>query len=141
MKIKFNNQDSLKQYIVEGLHKHDKKVGYNLFEGNEKLGTKVGFEALENDKTIGGVTGKISDLDYLHISLLQVEEAYRGKNIGTKLVQKMEEYAKKKNLSGVTINTLSYQAKGFYLKLGYTIYGEFTDKKTSVSKYFFIKQF
>lgn len=140
MKIVFNNDEKLDLYIKEGLNRHNQTAGIDFFSNNTKLGNKVGFEALENNQTIGGIFGKIEIFDYLHISLLFVDENYRGKAIGTKLIEKMENYAKENNLNAITLNTLSFQAKDFYVKLGYTIYGQFTDKKTGITKYNLIKQ-
>ena len=140
MEFKFNNEKSLDDYNKNGLAIYDKKIGIELYTSNKRLGDRVGFEAVEEDKVVGGIVGKIEIFDYLHISLLYVEEEHRGKDIGTKLINKMEQFAKKNNLNAITLSTLSTQAKGFYLKLGYEIYGQFTDKTTNITKYNFIKQ-
>jgi ribosomal protein S18 acetylase RimI-like enzyme len=141
MEFKFNNEKTLDEYIKSGLAIYDEKVGFELYRSSKRLGERVGFEAVEEGKIVGGIAGKIEVFDYLHINLIYVEEEYRGKDIGTRLVKKMEEYAKQNNLNAITLSTLSTQAKCFYVKLGYEIYGQFTDKKTNITRYNFIKQF
>jgi ribosomal protein S18 acetylase RimI-like enzyme len=140
MEIKFNN-DTIKQVLLDGLDEQEKKLGICLYSGENRneIGKKVGYEVLENDVPIAGVVGKITEFNYLHISLLQVNEQYRKQKIGTQLIKKMEQYAKENNLKAITLNTLSYQAKDFYLKLGYQIFGQFTDPTTNITKYYFIK--
>lgn len=140
MEYKFNAEKEMDDYIKAGLAKYDTKAGVELFRSNNRLGERVGFEVLENGERVGAIMGKIDVFDYLHVTLLYVEEEHRGKDVGTKLVTMMEEWAINQKLNAVTLNTFSFQAKGFYLRLGYQIYGEFIDKKTGVSRYMLRKE-
>jgi predicted GNAT family N-acyltransferase len=50
-------------------------------------------------------------------------EAYRQKGVATKIMEKIEEYAKENNISKLKLHAQLY-VKDFYLKLGYTPVGE-----------------
>jgi len=54
---------------------------------------------------------------------LYIDENYRGKDVGTELVRKVEEFARENDCSLVRMNTYSFQARGFYEKLGYSLWG------------------
>jgi ribosomal protein S18 acetylase RimI-like enzyme len=57
----------------------------------------------------------------MYISRLAVDEAYRGNEIGTKLMYKIEEKAKEQNVYSINLGTVEFQAKKFYEKLGYKV--------------------
>jgi GNAT superfamily N-acetyltransferase len=65
--------------------------------------------------------------DWMHIDELWVEESHRGQGIGKTLMQKAEEYAIAKTLSGLWLWTQSWQAPKFYEKLGYAEFTRFED--------------
>lgn len=90
------------------------------------------YLAIENDKAIGlimGIVVKYDDNDYLDytcpkagdITELIVSSKARGKNIGTKLMNKMEEYFKSIDCKWIHVDVFSYNLRGknFYSKLGY----------------------
>jgi ribosomal protein S18 acetylase RimI-like enzyme len=83
-------------------------------------------------KIVGGVYGWIV-YGCLHIDELWVESIYRDQNLGSKLIIKAQEYGKINNCSFSTVNTMDFEAKPFYEKLGYEV--EFMrkgyDKNTS----------
>ena len=101
-----------------------KLTAQRLKEHTEKaIGTSIGHEpfglmAYDGDKLIGSVIGKIF-FNWLHIDLFWVEEHCRGKGMGTHLMNAAYEFALSKNLSGIEVWTQSWQAPGFYRKLGY----------------------
>ena len=68
----------------------------------------------------GGVHGEIKK-DSMYVNLLVVNEAYRGKRVGTNLMLKLEEEAKKKGVVQIDVGTAEFQAKPFYEKLGYKV--------------------
>src|SRR6202044_2142900 len=76
----------------------------------------------ENHAIIGGLTGK-TYWRYLDIAFLWVEEKYRKQGIATKLMRAAESEAFIRGCEHVFLDTLSFQALGFYRKLGYTEFG------------------
>ena len=79
-----------------------------------------------NDKNIliGTITAEIL-WDWMYLDELWVMDIYCNQNYGTKLLQAAESFAKSNKLIGTWLWTQSWQAKGFYEKLGYSIFTEF----------------
>ena len=60
----------------------------------------------------------------MHIDSLWVDETLRGQDYGTKLMKMAEEEALKRGCTIAYTDTFTWQASGFYEKLGYTVYGK-----------------
>lgn len=82
--------------------------------------TDVFFVALEDNTFAGGVHGIIEE-DSMYISRLSVNPKFRKHGIGFKLMLMAEQRAQSLNLYNMTTGTCSFQAKDFYIKLGYEI--------------------
>ena len=54
-----------------------------------------------------------------YVSYLWVDESERGRGLGTALLVAAEEHAKRKGCSVVFLATHSFQAPGFYARMGY----------------------
>ncbi len=65
--------------------------------------------------------------DWLYIDELWVSEELRGKGVGRKLMKLAEEFAATEQLEGIWLWTQSWQAEGFYRKLGYVEFSRFED--------------
>ncbi|HMI97132.1 MAG TPA: GNAT family N-acetyltransferase [Micropepsaceae bacterium] len=76
-----------------------------------------------NDAIIGGLWGT-SAAGWLHIELLYVPEEFRTRGLGSSLIKRAEEIAAKRGCVGVRLDTFSFQAPGFYEKLGYRTFGK-----------------
>jgi GNAT superfamily N-acetyltransferase len=71
---------------------------------------------------IGGLTGR-TYWRYLDIAFLWVDEKYRGKGYATQLMRAAEAEARARGCERAFLDTLSFQALDFYLKLGYAEFG------------------
>lgn len=76
------------------------------------------FARDEAGKIIGGLTAR-TYWQYLDIAFLWVDEKYRGEGYATLLMKAAEDEARRRGCEHVFLDTLSFQALGFYLKLGY----------------------
>jgi len=100
---------------------------YNIKKTNGKL--KVPNVELiyvarnENGVIVGGISGS-AYLSSLEIEVLWVQEAYRGQQIASRLLEKIERQAKNAGCQMVHLTTYSFQAPLFYQKHGYVICGE-----------------
>ncbi len=92
----------------------------------------------EDEAIVGGLVGSIW-LDWLSIDLLWVAEAYRGKRHGTALMEMAETEARKQGIRNVFLNSFSFQAPGFYEKLGYRQFGRLDEFPAGHSRYWFTK--
>ena len=88
---------------------------------------------------IGGLTGH-SSYEWLFIHLLIVPESHRGKGWGRKLMQQAEQVARTRKLTGIWLDTFDFQARPFYEKLGFTVFGELKDHPRSISQYWLQKR-
>ena len=61
---------------------------------------------------------------WLHVETLFVHEAYRGRGLGSQLLQRAETYARTVGCVGAYLDTLSFQAPDFYPKHGYEVLAE-----------------
>jgi ribosomal protein S18 acetylase RimI-like enzyme len=75
----------------------------------------------------GGVSGYWSSLGWLYINSLWVDEIHRGSGLGRRLMGLIESEAVRRGCKYAYLNTMSFQAPGFYKKLGYTVFGKLDD--------------
>ena len=77
---------------------------------------------------LGGLTGRPPSLRaWLEISTLWVHDAHRGQGIGRGLAERAEEEARRRRCHYARLATSTFQAPGFYEKLGYILYGKLED--------------
>lgn len=86
----------------------------------------------------GGLWGSTS-YDYLHIDMLFVPEQFRRQRLGTAIMKKAEEEAVRRGCRGSYLDTFSFQARGFYEKLGYAVFGALEDTPPGHSRFFMKK--
>lgn len=89
---------------------------------------------------VGGLWGKIA-YDWLFVELLAVPEAYRGHAYGTALMQEAERQARAQSCLGIWLDTYAFQARGFYEKLGFTVFGTLEDHPKGSRRFFLQKRF
>lgn len=75
---------------------------------------------------VGGLIGELK-WEWLHIDLLWIDDAHRGKGHGEALVAMAENAAREHGARGVYLSTMSLQAPEFYPKLGYRQWGLMED--------------
>lgn len=74
----------------------------------------------------GGAYGRIN-WSWLHVSLLWVAAAHRGRGWGRQLLEAMETAARERGCRQAHLDTFSYQAPGFYEGQGYTVFARLED--------------
>jgi ribosomal protein S18 acetylase RimI-like enzyme len=92
------------------------------------------------EKFVGGLTCAIWH-QTMHIDLLAIEKAHRKQNLATKLMRKAQDKALESGVTSMTVNTQDFQARGFYEKLGFTVFGQLEDVPyVGTTKYYLIKR-
>ena len=76
----------------------------------------------ERGDVLGGVLGQLWG-GWLQVAYLWVAEPARGSGHGTRLMQDAEGYARGRGAVGATVETHSFQARPFYERLGYEVFG------------------
>lgn len=86
---------------------------------------KVTRVALDEDGVmLGGILCTYTDiLDNLSVDILWVDENHRGAGVGAALLRSVEAYARRQSCIIAHLETLDFQAKGFYHKQGYEVFG------------------
>ncbi len=89
--------------------------------------------------TTGGLCGRTL-YDWLFVEYLVVPETVRGQGLGAALMQRAEEIAIERGCIGVWLDTFAFQARGFYEKLGYSVFGQLDDHPKGSARYFLNKR-
>jgi GNAT superfamily N-acetyltransferase len=77
----------------------------------------------EDGRLLGGLLGSMV-WEWLQIDVLWVDEAVRGKSYGSLLLRQVERLAWDAGCQYVRLDTFDFEARGFYEKHGYRVYGE-----------------
>ena len=89
---------------------------------------------------IAGINSKMYCWNCLYIDVLWVKEEYRKEGLGSKILNEIEKVAKDKGCYLIHLDTFDFQAKDFYLKHGYDIFG-ILDECPQKHKRYFMKKF
>jgi GNAT superfamily N-acetyltransferase len=73
--------------------------------------------------------------DWMFIELLVIPEAMRGRGVGASIMRRAEDVAIERGCVGVWLDTFSFQARGFYERLGYTVFGQLDDHPRGSTRY------
>jgi ribosomal protein S18 acetylase RimI-like enzyme len=88
---------------------------------------------------VGGILGEIN-WNWMHIQGLWIDESVRNDGWGLKLLSQMEAYALSKSTTNIRLETTTFQALGFYVKAGYSVFGELANMPDGHTCYFLQKQ-
>jgi GNAT superfamily N-acetyltransferase len=97
-----------------------------------------------SDPDTGGILGGLwgeTNFAHLHVDLLFVPETLRGYGLGRQMLLQAEEEAKARGCRGAWLDTYSFQARGFYERLGYAVFGTIDDYPPGQSRIFLHKTF
>jgi GNAT superfamily N-acetyltransferase len=92
----------------------------------------------EAGRIIGGAVGE-TDWGWLHTTILAVSEDLRGHGWGSRLMLELERLALARGCHHAWVDTFSFQARPFYERLGYTVFGTLPDYPTGQSRFFLSK--
>ncbi len=93
----------------------------------------------EEGRLIAGIVAQ-STFDTLEVEFLIVDDAYRGRGLGTELLSLAEAQARADGLRRVLVNTYSFQAPRFYEKLGYRKLFEISPCFAAYAQFYFVKE-
>ena len=92
----------------------------------------------KDNKIVAGIITKMY-LKSMFLEAFWVDQQYRKKGIGRELIKKIENHAKEKECKFIHLDTFSFQAIGFYEKLGYTTFGVIEDYPDDIKRYYLKK--
>ena len=121
------------QYIRESLNQFNKEIVGD--DGHKPLNI---VEYDPNGTVIGGILGG-TYWGWMYIDILWVHEEHRNRGIGFCLLSRAEQEAVRRGCHHVHVDTMSWQAPGFYQKHGYELIGILPDIPQGNQKYLLMK--
>lgn len=118
-----------------------------LVASETKAGRDAGYQAysvLLSDEPGGPVTGGLYGyqlFDWLFVQYLAVPLNRQGQGIGQELMARAEAWCRDRDLAGMWLDTFSFQARPFYEKLGFSVFGEIEDHPRGSRRHFMLKRF
>lgn len=120
--------------ILDGLKAYNEnQVGASGF-----LPLAILLKDLDTGETLGGLWGK-SSYDWLYVELLFVPDQFRGQDLGSRLLRQAEKIGRKRGCVGIWLDTFAFQARGFYEKQGYEVFGVLDDHPRGGRRFFLRK--
>lgn len=121
----------------------DKLIEYNL----SKVASTQKIDFLNIDRVvedvkgniIAGILAKMYCWNCLYIDVLWVEEGYRKDGLGSKLLKEIENIAIEKGCHLIHLDTFDFQAKDFYIKHGYEVFGVLDECPKKHKRYYLKK--
>lgn len=89
---------------------------------------------------LGGIQGRTS-LGSLFVDHVFLPETMRGRDLGTRMMRAAEDEARHRGCKAGVLSTISFQAPGFYQRLGWRVFGEIPCDPPGSSRLFFTKAF
>jgi ribosomal protein S18 acetylase RimI-like enzyme len=89
-------------------------------------------------RMVGGLTGDLY-WNALYVELLWLEEGVRQGGLGRRLMLDAERRARRARKDLIFLSTYSFQAPGFYRKLGFRIFGRIRDYPRGATRFFLVK--
>ena len=84
---------------------------------------RYGIKGADGD-LLGGIVAVVFCWRCLYVEVLWVTQEHRGEGYGSRLLEKVETEAKRLGCGLAHLDTFDFQAKGFYAKHGYGVFGE-----------------
>jgi len=113
-------------------------IGYNTEKMGKQKYKRLAISLKERGKIVGGIVGEVWNT-VLFIQLFWIAQKYRGKDHGTKLIAAIEDEARKFGATRSYLDTMSFQAPGFYRSCGYEEFGAIDGYPGGVTRHWFTK--
>jgi GNAT superfamily N-acetyltransferase len=94
----------------------------------------------ESGEIVGGLLGHIR-WRWLYVAKLWISADHRGGGHGIALMTAAESHARARGCVGAYLDTFEYQARPFYEKLGYTVFGTLDGYPPDYRQYHLAKRF
>ena len=127
---------AFERLVGDGLAAHNRAAaGYS-----DHLPLSVTVRAEEGGPVVGGLTGRTS-LGLMFVDLVWLPQSLRGSGLGTRMMQTAEAEAIRRGCRAGVLYTISFQAPGFYQRLGWRVFGEIPCDPPGTSRVFLTKDF
>jgi GNAT superfamily N-acetyltransferase len=117
-----------------------------LVQSEQSAGRDAGYlpmAVLLSDAEGGPVTGGLYGyrlFDWLFIQYVAVPISLQGQGVGQELMARAEAWAREHGLAGMWLDTFAFQARPFYEKLGFSVFGTIEDHPRGSRRFFMQKR-
>jgi GNAT superfamily N-acetyltransferase len=115
--VEENPDAAAARVVAEGLLDFNRRV---LGDPHEKQ--LAVFVRDPSGRVVGGLVGHVR-WSWVYVAKLWLPNELRGRGLGTRIVREIEDYARRHDCHGISLDTFEYQALPFYEKLGYERFG------------------
>jgi len=120
--------------LEEGLESYNRSAT----TGTDRTKVPIAVWMRRGGRLLGGAYGDTHS-GWLYLSLLWVDESFRGQGWGKRLLERFEAEAIARDYHAVWVDTYGFQAPGFYEKLGYREFGRLDDFPPGSARLFYWK--
>lgn len=135
MNINITDQPNPKdeEFVIDSLWAHNAKI--------EPVDIHPLFLTVTDDegKIVAGLVAR-TWWGGLEVQYLWVSDQYRKSGYGRQLMVQAEEEAMKRGCHMAYVDTFDFQARGFYEKLGYQVYGNLGDYAKQHTRHYLAKK-
>ncbi|MDE2786962.1 MAG: GNAT family N-acetyltransferase [Chloroflexota bacterium] len=111
---------------------------YNAGVASVRSVARVQAVFVESDRVVAGIDGA-AYWGKLHVRLLWVHPDHQSEGLGSRLMDWAEERGKELGCTSAMVDTMSFQAADFYVKLGYRQFGLSEGYEGGASRHYFEK--
>ena len=112
---------------------------YNTGVTSARSVTRVQAVCVESGRVVAGIDGA-AYWGKLHVRLLWVHPDHQSKGLGSRIMNWAEERGKELGCTSAMVDTMSFQAPEFYVKLGYQQIGLSEGYQGGASRHYFEKK-
>ncbi len=133
IELNTNPNDSEIARVYEGL------TAYNRSIIPDKGYVPLLFTLLAEDGSLAGGLHCYISYGWLYINTLWIADGARSQGYGRRLMLAAEQQALNRGCRRAWVDTFSFQARKFYEKLGYVVFGELEDYPPGYQRFFLRK--
>lgn len=133
IKVGHTQDPKTEEYIIQRLWQHNGRFA----DINMKTLNVILYDDQQNIQ--GGLLAH-TWCGTLDIHYLWIDDVWRLLGTGRQLMQAAEDEARNRGCHMSVVDTLSFQARGFYEKLGYRVYGEQEGYAQRYARYYLAKR-
>lgn len=135
----------MKSKIINLSEEQECEIRYYLDEYNNqhikyRLDGMIRIGLEEDGTLIAGLIAYMSVYKILYVDTVYVDERYRRRGYGRKLMMEMERQAREQGVNTIRLDTFNWQGTEFYKALGYETVGHYTNEEDGFEETFFVKR-
>lgn len=118
--------------VYDGLIRHNER-----FLGQRDL-RRLAVVARDDDRLLGGLIAETAR-GFLFVDMLWVAPPARGRGLGSRLLAAAEAEARARGCKAAWLDTYDFQARPFYERQGYAVFGELAGYANGHRRFFMAK--